>query len=122
LKKWHDKLQEKPFTSRVKLTHFFNSSKNVFGEDTPFHARSKSEATKLNLAEHERAWRPSMPPRSGAFCTLAKFPEFKPDPPKEVTRKRPVEGEEPRPSFKLTYRKKTAPCSSIATNTRNVKT
>jgi len=65
LKEHYDKLQDKPFSQRAKLTYFFNTSRSVIGEDVPLVARAKSEF-KYNLYEHERAWRPSMPPRSGA--------------------------------------------------------
>jgi len=63
-----------------------------------------------------------MPARSGVFCTLAKFPEFMPNPPKEVTRKKEVEGEpEAKPSFKMTHKRKTVATASVATNYRNLK-
>jgi len=63
-----------------------------------------------------------MPPRSGVYCSLAKFPVFMANPPKELTRKKPVEGEaEAKPSFKMTHRRKTVPTASIATNFRNIK-
>jgi len=73
-------------------------------------------------AEHERAWRPSMPPRSGVYCSLAKFPPFMPNPPKELHRKKTVEGEpEAPPPFKMTHKRKTVPTASVATNFRNLK-
>ena len=64
-----------------------------------------------------------MPIRTGqARCTLSAFPEYKENPPKELTRKRPVEGEEDDgPKFKLTHRFKSRPTPSVVTNMRNLK-
>ena len=64
-----------------------------------------------------------MPIRTGqANCTLGSFPNYKENPPKALTRKRPVEGEEDDgPKFKLTHHYKTRPTPSVVTNMRNLK-
>jgi hypothetical protein len=64
-----------------------------------------------------------MPIRTGqANCTLGSFPNYKENPPKALTRKRPVEGEEDNgPKFKLTHHYKTRPTPSVVTNMRNLK-
>ena len=115
-------MQEKPFSQRVKLTNLFNTTRKLLEEDKPIPARAKSEQ-KDNRCEHDKAWKPSKPLATGVIkMTLAKFPEHMPNPEKALTRKRPVEGEpEPKPSFRLTYRRKTAPCQSVCTNLRNLK-
>ena len=76
----------------------------------------------MKHAEHERAWRPSKPPRSGVYCTLSKHPEFMPNPPTELKRVKPLEGEpEKPPAFKPSYNRKTTPAASIVCNIRNLK-
>jgi hypothetical protein len=42
------------------------------------------------------------------------------DPPKEIKRK-PKDEEEESKRFRLTYKRKTTPCTSIATNIKNLK-
>ena len=94
----------------------------VFDIHADIKIRPASGDKKGKYAEHERAWRPSMPPRSGVYCSLAKFPEFMPNPPRELTRKKEVEGEpEAKPSFKMSHKRKTVPTTSVATNFRNLK-
>jgi hypothetical protein len=94
----------------------------VIGEDVPVKALVKA-ASDMKHCEHERAWRPSMPPRTGqAKQTLESFPEYKENPPKELKRKIPVEGEpEAPPAFKMTHRNKTRPVNSVVCNMRNLK-
>jgi hypothetical protein len=53
--------------------------------------------------------------------TIVKFPPYLPNPPKELKRKIKVEGEEEKPSFKLTYNFKSRPTPSVAVNFRNLK-
>lgn len=116
------KMQEKPFSQKVRLQPTFNKPAAVYGEDVPIKARPASSKVKGNHFEHERAWRPSKPPRSGIYCTLAKHPEFMPNPPKQLTRVKPVEGDSlPPPPFKPSYSRKTIPSASVATNFRNLK-
>ena len=111
----------KNFSQRCKVTGYFNSNKNVIGEDVPLPARVK-QVRKVATAEHERAFRPSKPPRTGYACTLSKFPEHLPNPPKQLTRKQPVEGEpEAPPAFRMTHKYKSRPSQSVATNFRNLK-
>lgn len=74
-------------------------------------------------AEHERAFRPSMPIRTGQVnCSLQPYPLYKENPPKQLKKKPTVEGEiEPPPGFKMTHRRKSRPTPSVATNFRNLK-
>lgn len=73
------------------------------------------------LAEHDKPFKPSHPPRIGHNKTLDKFPEYKENPLKFVTRKRPVEGEEEKPAFKFTHNLKSRPTPSVQTHARNLK-
>jgi hypothetical protein len=73
--------QEHNFSQRVKLQDAFNPIMKVYGEDVPLPHKPVIKQV-YKGAEHERAFRPSMPPRSGWNCTLIKHPEFMPNPPK----------------------------------------
>lgn len=68
-------------------------------------------------------FRPSQPGKVGHNKCLAPFPEYKENPLKFVTRKKPVEGEEPEEMkpFKKTHNVKSRPTPSIQTNLRNLK-
>lgn len=70
---------------------------------------------------HDKAFKPSNPPKLGYNKTLARFPPYKEDPKKPLTRRVPVEGEEDKPKFKPTYNAKSRPTPSVATNLRNMK-
>jgi hypothetical protein len=70
----------------------------VYGEDIPIPAR-KPKAPPKHF-EHEVPFKPSMPPKVGLKATFNVYPEYKENPHKSVTRKRPVEGEDPPPGFK----------------------
>lgn len=70
---------------------------------------------------HDKAFKPSGP-KKGVHSTIGNYPQYLPNPPKELKRKIVVEGEEDeRPRFKLTYNLRSRPCPSVATNTRNLK-
>jgi len=73
------------------------------------------------MAEHDKPFKPSHPARIGHNKTLMGFPEYKENPLKFVTRKRPVEGEEEKPAFKKTHNHKTRPSPSVQTHLRNLK-
>lgn len=117
------KLQEgRPFSQRVPKIPTFNNTKAIYGEDVPLPHRPPLEKAKPSVT-HDAAFKPPIkPPRSGYACTLARFPEYKENPPKAPTRKVKIEGEpEAPPAFKLTYKYKSRPSSSVATNMRNLK-
>ena len=73
---------------------------------------------------HDKPFRPSHPSKKGVIKgTLEKFPVYKENPPVEKKRKVLAEGEEEDsiPGFKVTYRFKSRPTPSVATNIRNLK-
>lgn len=116
------KVQERPFSQRVtRITHF-NSSKAIYGEDVPLHHKPPMPKKKPAV-QHDAAFKPPIrPPRSGHSCSLATFPKYMENPPKQPTRKVKLEGEpDAPPAFKLTYKYKSRPSSSVATNLRNLK-
>ena len=104
----------------VKKTHVFNSNKNLLAENPPIPHRAPKPKT-APLIEHDKPFKPSNPPKRGYNKTLAKFPAYKEDPKKPITRRVPVEGEEDKPKFKPSYNTKSRPTPSVATNMRNMK-
>lgn len=70
---------------------------------------------------HDKEFKPAGP-KKGMHPFIGKYPEFLPNPPRVIKRKKVVEGEEEeRPGFKLTYNLRSRPCPSVATNFRNLK-
>jgi hypothetical protein len=126
----HSMVQEKPFSQKAKHTDMFNSFRQVYEENPMIPARKVAvvpelpEGAEKPEALHDKPFRPSNPSRKGAIKgTLEKFPAYLPDPPVEKKRKIIVEGseEDTMVGFKATYRNKTRPTPSVATNFRNLK-
>jgi hypothetical protein len=120
------KLQEKAFSQMARKKDTFNPIKEVFGTDVPLPKEEEKIPSKEHISPHmplhDKAFKPSNPPKRGYNKTLEKFPPYKEDPLKFITRKKPVEGEEERPNFKPSHNGKTIPVNPIATNYRNLKT
>jgi Domain of unknown function (DUF4586) len=70
---------------------------------------------------HDAAFKPASPSKKGYNKTIAKFPEYKEDPLKAVTRKKEVEGAPEEKIWKPTHNKKTIPMPSVTTMHRNLK-
>lgn len=70
---------------------------------------------------HDAPFKPSHPPKKGYNKTLDHFPEYKEDPLRVVVRKKEGEKDEDG-KWKTTYRKKSMPVYSVATNYKNLKT
>jgi hypothetical protein len=117
----YSKLQEKPFSQKVKKKDTFNSNRNLLEENPMIPHRAPKPKTAPGL-EHDKPFRPSHPPRRGHNKTLAKFPIYQEDPKKPIERKMPVEGDDDKPKFKPTHNIKSRPTPSIATSMRNIKT
>ena len=112
---------------RVKSAATFNTSKQLLEETN--RAAEKPPLPKkpsFNQNIHERAFRPAMPIRKGQTrCSLARFPDYKEDPPREKVRIKTIETDLPAdeiPAFKLTHKYKSRPQTTIACNKRNLKT
>lgn len=117
----HALMQDKPFSQRVKKRDTFNTHRAVFGEDVPIPHRQRKPPMGP-LMEHDKPFKPSHPPRLGYNKTIARFPPYKEDPKKPITRKMKVEGEDEKPKFRPSHNYKTRPTPSIATNMRNLRT
>lgn len=116
------KVQEKPFSQRVKPRSTFGAIKEVFGSDVPLPpVKEKEPPSTPPPGLHDKPFKPSNPPKKGYNKTLDKFPKYVEDPLKFVQRKKPVEGEEEKPNFRPTHNVKTMPVNPVATNYRNLK-
>lgn len=113
------KLQDKPFSQKVKPRDTFATIKEQFGEDRPYPQRKPPEKRKP-LMEHDVPFKPSNPPKKGYNKTLDKFPPYKEDPMRVVTRNKSAEQEE-RGKWKPTHNKKTTPVTSVTTHYKNLK-
>lgn len=117
------KVQDKPFSQNARRLRFgtFNSRKDVYDikddiKDRPPLARV------INSVEHERAFRPSNPPKRGKEnSTIEKFPIYKENPPTELTRKKEDPDADERPKFKMTTKTYSRPTPSIVCNMKNLK-
>lgn len=127
----HSMVQEKPFSQKAKHTDMFNSFRQVYEENPKIPARKMPEpVVELNKDGepkeplHDKPFKPSQPSKKGIIKgTLERFPAYLPNPPVELKRKVLAEGEEEdsAPGFKVTYRFKSRPTPSVATNYRNLK-
>ena len=59
--------------------------------------------------------------KKGQTSTIAKFPEFIPDPPKQKKRVKKDDDDDAPPGFKCTKKYMSRPTPSVATNFRNLK-
>ena len=72
------------------------------------------------VMDHDRGFRPPFAGKSGKHATFEKYPGWKADPPSPRKLKKD-EPEDDKPGFKSPHRYKSIPCSSVATNVRNLK-
>ena len=116
-----DKLGDKPFSQ--KAAKLKNGVFNQAGSLSYIGGGKRPETIReVNKAEHERAFRPSQPGRRGVGGTLDKFPEYKENPLKHLTRVKPVDGaDDEKARWKMTTNAYSKPTTSIATNMRNMK-
>ena len=126
----HSMVQEKPFSQKAKHTDMFNTFRQVYEENPIIPAKKAPEPEPVEEGAepkeplHDKPFKPSNPNKKGNIKgTLEKFPVYMPNPPTEVKRKVLAEGEEEdsTPGFKVTYRNKSRPTPSVATNLRNLK-
>lgn len=112
-------MQDKPFSQKVKQTHLFNSNFSVIGEDIAIPARPPPKKSPPPY-EHDKPFKPSHPPKIGYNKTIAPFPFYSEEKPREVTRKMEEDDDGKKP-FKPTHNTKSTPMPSVQTNLRNMK-
>jgi len=81
------KLQEQAFKCNSHGGSTFNKDKNVFGKDDKILPPASSKPKGAPLMKHEAPFKPSNPSKQGYNKTIAKFPEYKPDPIRMAVRK-----------------------------------
>lgn len=81
------KMQEKPFSCRVKPRGNFANDKEAYGEDVHI-PQKKVIPPRPPLMTHDAPFRPSHPPKKDLIRkTISQFPAYKEDPPKPIVRK-----------------------------------
>jgi len=115
------KLQEAPFRTVSHGNNLFINTKKTFGKDEKVLAPGKFKSVSPRAKLHENPFRPSHPAKVGYNKTLAKFPDYKPDPIKVAVRKiaNPADKKD---AFKLNNpHDGSRPTPSISLNTQNLK-
>lgn len=122
-REYHEtKVQDKPFCPRAKHTDLFNKAREVYEENPPIPPKKEPEAPAAPAEPlHDKPFKPANPSKKGYKSTLNKFPEWLPNPAKQLVRVKKEEGEEEMKGFKATYKERTRPTPSVATNIRNLK-
>ena len=118
------KVQEQPFYNMPRRTRTFNAPLQVYGSDVPLPPKKEVEKAEKGEGEEEDrpAFKPSHPGIRGIHKTFEKFPDYLPNPPKELKRKIVADdAPEEKPSFKIPKKGISGPTTSIATNYRNLK-
>lgn len=114
------KMQEKPFSQRIKPVDAFNNIESVYGEEGLTFKPKKPPAKPKPQVEHPGPFKPSNPAKKSVIDkTLARFPEHQGEKEEKKTRKEKVEDE--RPAWKPNTFKRTIPSPSVATNFKNIR-
>lgn len=120
LKESKKKMQEKPFSQRIKPVATFGKIEEVFGEEGLTFKPKKPPAKPKPQVDHDKPFKPSNPPKKGvADKTLAKFPDYIEENPEP--KKRKPKNEDEKASWKPNTFKKTVPSPSVATNLKNIR-
>lgn len=112
--------QEKPFSQRVKPRFNFASDKEAYGEDVVIPPKKAPEKRKP-LMEHDKPFAPSNPGKKGYNKTLAKFPDYKEDPPTKLMKKTKQEGDPEPLRWFPTHNNKSRPSMSVTCHTKNLR-
>jgi len=120
----NSKIQDKAFCSRAKHTdHFFNN--RATHEENPPVPPRKAPVVEEKKGDplHDKPFKPSNPNKKGRQGAIEKFPAHVPDPIFQAKKKAVVDENAPEspPGFKMTYKYKSRPSPSVATNIRNLK-
>lgn len=122
------KMQEKPFSQRIKPVDTFVNVQDTFGEEGIVFPKKKPPQKIKPQVEHPGPFKPSNPPKSGVYDkTLAKFPEYlddvkaKEDPNFGKPPQKKTKVDDERAAWKPNTFKKTVPSPSVATNLKNIR-
>ena len=99
----------------------FNTDIATYGEDVVIPAK-KPVPPRQPLMTHDAAFKPSHPPKNDTVRkTIGKFPDYKEDPPKPVTRQVKDDNAEDKPRWKPSHNQKTRPSVSVTTMSKNLR-
>lgn len=116
------KMQEQPFSQRIKHTETFATIKEAYGEEGLTFKPKKPPAKPKPQVTHDQPFKPSNPPKKGAVDkSLGKFPEYIDDKESGKRKPRKVKKDDERPAWKPNYSKRTVPSPSVATNMKNIR-
>lgn len=122
------KMQEKPFSQRIKPQATFSNVETTYGEEGLTFKKKKPARKAKPQVEHSGPFRPSNPPKKGIVDkTLQKFPDYLDDkkaledPNYGKPKKKKEKAEDERPAWKPNTYVKSRPTPSVATNLRNIR-
>lgn len=122
------KMQEKPFSQRIKPVETFVNVQETYGEEGMVFPKKKPPQKTKPQVEHPAPFKPSNPPKLGVTDkTLGKFPEYlddvkaKEDPNFGKPPQKKPKAEDERAAWKPNTFKRTVPSPSVATNLKNIR-
>ncbi|CAI2374510.1 unnamed protein product [Moneuplotes crassus] len=128
LKESRKKMQEKPFSQRIKPQATFSNVQEAYGEEGMKFPKKKPQRKAKPQVEHPGPFKPSNPPKKGVTDkTLQAFPEYlddkkaKEDPNYGKPTQKKAKKEDERPAWKPNTFSKSRPTPSVATNLRNIR-
>lgn len=122
------KMQEKPFSQRIKPMDCFANIQEAYGEEGLVFPKKKPPQKIKPQVEHDKPFKPSNPPKKGVYDkTLGKFPDYlddikaKEDPNFGKPVQKKVKKDDERAAWKPNTFKRTVPSPSVATNFKNIR-
>ena len=113
-------LQDAPFSEAAKRKKYFFSDKTTYSENPAMPPKKEFKYSDPIVMDHDHGFKPPFAGRSGKHATFEKYPKWKADPPGEPKQKK-EEDPDAKPGFKSPHRYRSIPCTSVATNIRNLK-
>ncbi|CAI2374592.1 unnamed protein product [Moneuplotes crassus] len=128
LKESKKKMQEKPFSQRIKPVETFNNIEQTYGEEGLKFPKKKPPRKAKPQVEHPGPFKPSNPGKKGATDkTIQPFPEYLDDkkaledPNYGKPTQKKVKKDDERPPWKPNTFVKSRPTPSVVTNLRNIR-
>mmetsp|Transcript_656 Transcript_656/g.761 ORF Transcript_656/g.761 Transcript_656/m.761 type:complete len:338 (+) Transcript_656:12-1025(+) len=122
------KMQEKPFSQRIKPQTTFNTIEEAYGEEGLKFPKKKPGRVAKAQVEHTGPFKPSNPGKKSVIDkTLAKFPDYlddakaKEDPNFGKPRRKKTKKDDEKPAWRPNTFEKSKPSPSVATNLRNIR-
>lgn len=130
IKEHHEKVGDRPpfsqMAGRLRFGTFMNPRQQIALSDAPLppvqglrNVKSELQLKKVIEPLHDKPFKPANPGKKNH--TLAPFPGFMPDPPRQPKRMTSDSSKEDIPAFKPSTKIFSRPTPSVATNSRNLK-